>query len=285
MFKGKDAVLGGPGEEQGGGEGAQSLSGVERVAGVELQQQPGQVPAHAGLAADGLEPPGDDGGIGPVLEQVPQGHGQPPQGRGAHDLAGEAHAPRGPGREVQEPEDLGRGEVVVGVAGGEHEAPHPFGVVRGHQLTQRAARVVADQGDLVETEPVAELDDEAGQSGRGEVGVGVHGGGVGAEGPVGCQTTGDGGQASEDGTPQRRGRKHPVHEHHGVAGACVPVADDAGRGGGLLPRRGRTGGGRRRHGGIAVMGASPSWGHRRHGGIAVMGTSRRYPPHALVRAR
>ena len=77
-------------------------------------------------------------------------------------------------REHLEVAERRRQEVLVGVAGREHEPPDALWVARDDELAQRAARVVADEGDVLEIKRREELCDQCGKCGRREVGVLVH---------------------------------------------------------------------------------------------------------------
>ena len=136
--------------------------------------------------------------------------------------------------EVAEP--AGR-EVVVRVAGREHEPVHPLGVLGRDELTERAAGVVAHEGGPLDPEAVEELDDDAGQARRRQVGVRIHGHGVPAHRPVGDEAPEAIGQQRHDLAPDRPVQEDSVDEHDRRAVTDVVVPDDAagGRHLALLP--------------------------------------------------
>ena len=89
--------------------------------------------------------------------------------------------------ELQRLEEGGE-DVLVRVAGREHEGAEPLRMVHGHELAQRAARVVADQRHVLEVERSEQVGDQLRVAGRRAVGVGTQRGGVRAERPVGTMT-------------------------------------------------------------------------------------------------
>jgi hypothetical protein len=90
--------------------------------------------------------------------------------------------------------------------------------------------VVADQRDpLVQVEGREELDHQASQTGRRQIGVSVHRRAVGSERPVGSEAAVAGGQCRDDVPPHVGVGEHAVHEHDRFAGAALPERDRARR--------------------------------------------------------
>ena len=118
-----------------------------------------------------------------------------------------------------------RQEVLVGVAGREDEPPQPLGVVRGDELAEGAAGIVADQGYAIEVEGLHEVGDQPGDAEGGEVGDGLHRRPMGAEREVGHDAAEVPLEQRRDLAPQRAVDEQPVGEDDRLPGARVAIAD------------------------------------------------------------
>src|SRR5262249_18524116 len=119
-----------------------------------------------------------------------------------------------------------RGEVLVGVAVGEDEAADPGGAAGDRHLAHGPARVVADQGDVVEIERLEEAFDDRRDAGRGEVGVGGHRNLLGAHRPVGGDAVEAIGKSVDDAVPEAAVDQVAVDEDDGRPGSRLPITDD-----------------------------------------------------------
>jgi hypothetical protein len=68
-----------------------------------------------------------------------------------------------------------REKVVEGVAGGQNDTADAARLLARQKLDNGPARVVADNGDVVQVETVKKLRDEAGNASERQVRAGVHG--------------------------------------------------------------------------------------------------------------
>ncbi len=113
----------------------------------------------------------------------------------------------------------------MGVAVGEREATEAGRGAGGEDLAHRAARIVADHGDVVEVEGVEEGADRRRDPGRGEVGAGVHRRAVGAERPVRCDDPVAVGEALQHPVPEPSVDQEAVDEDDRRPGSRLAIVD------------------------------------------------------------
>ena len=118
-----------------------------------------------------------------------------------------------------------RGKAIEQVAVGEHQALDAIGVVRRHDLGDRAARVVADQRRTLDPERVHERHDHLRHPRWGEVGVGIHRDPMRAHRPVAHEAAEVAREALGDPGPEPAVDEQPVDEDDRLAVAEVAVGD------------------------------------------------------------
>jgi len=139
--------------------------------------------------------------------------------------------PHGRGRATGQGEvPLGRRrELLKRVARGEDEPAYPLGVVPDEPLRHRAAGVVGHDGNVVEAERFEQGGDDAGDAGKGEVGVLPHRVRVRPQREVGDDAAVLAGEPRDHSAPQVAVDTYAVHENDRRARAALAVCELARR--------------------------------------------------------
>ena len=176
-----------------------------------------------------LDPCGGHAGVERVGEG-PEPEPAVPEPRGAHRLGGAGEG-GGAGDEFDELAQRWRGELLEGVAVGQHEAADAAGVGVQQVLADRSTGVVADERDVVQVERLDEGDDLLGDAARRLLGCRADRDAMGAEWQVGGERAhASCGKRVRDAGPQRGADEDAVDEYHrrrGVVGPVWPVVDGA----------------------------------------------------------
>jgi hypothetical protein len=125
------------------------------------------------------------------------------------------------------PGQTGR-EVVECVAGDQHQLADQVRPFRGEQLGEGAASVVADQRRVRQAEPLEELAEQPGDTGRRQVRVPPHRPPMPAERQRRDHAPVVGTEVRDDLVPQGSVHEYTVQQHDGRTGARVVVLDRAG---------------------------------------------------------
>ena len=220
----EEAVLLGPGDERRSIEGAQAFGGGDGVARGDTAQDFGEVAANAGIAAKRLERCLQDGGVEPTLRQAAENEGETLNRSDGEEARQQRHRTRHPAERLGVAERA-RQEIVEGVAGREDEPIDAVGMVAGDELTESAAGVVADDGGGGEFEPVEEIHDEAGETGRCEIGVRVHRREMRAEREIWDEAAIGRSQVGNDVAPEVAVVEQTVEKHDRVAASTLTVPE------------------------------------------------------------
>ena len=227
MLDRKQLVSCRPGHERGLVKPAECIGGLERVARVDRSEQPRQVPPHAAVSEDILRVRAHDLGLDRVVGGPAVGDPQPldpAELHGGRDQPQQARHPRGRLQITLRP----RREAVERVARCEDERADALGAVAREPLRDRAARVVGDDGHVVQVERGQEVGQDPRQLGKGHFGVLAQRLGVRSEREVGRDAAVTVGEFGHHPTPEVAVHTHAMDEDDRWAAAALAVLDRPG---------------------------------------------------------